>query len=90
LTLLAGCGSLAPAGGEAPPVPAPIYHVGDRWTYQPQDGFLRKTEWVETHEVLAAGSTGISVQVKQTGGSVSERNEQLAAPGQVLVGAVRP
>jgi hypothetical protein len=88
LALLAGCGTLAPTGGEAPSVPAPVYHVGDRWTYQAQDGFLRKTEWVETHEVLAASSAGINVRVKQTGGSVSERNEQLAAPGQVLVGAL--
>jgi hypothetical protein len=85
---LAGCASLG-YGREGPPVPAPEYRVGDRWTYRARDGFMTPVVWDETHEVIAAGVEGIRVRVTQRGPSVgSTREELLAAPGLVRVGAV--
>ena len=70
-------------------IPAPVYRVGDRWTYRVQDGFRRPVVWEEKHEVIAVGANGIRVRVSQQGPSVSGTREELwSAPGLVSVGAV--
>jgi hypothetical protein len=87
LALLAACAGLSRDRG--PDVPAPTYHVGDRWVYAAQDGFRSKATWVETHEVTGIGPKGITLRVTQQGDGIdSVRTEQWAAPGQVMTGAL--
>ena len=87
LVLVAGCTTLPFASG--PAVPAPTYHVGDRWIYQASDGFRAPTTWVETHEVISVAPAGITVRVTQRGDRTDTmRTEQWSAPGLVTIGAV--
>ena len=83
LAALAGCAG--PGGaGSGPPVEAPAYRVGDRWVYHGDDGFRVKTEWDETHEVVAIGPEGITVRITLKGPTTDvTRTELWAAPGQV-------
>ena len=53
--LLGACGTVGVGGNAGPPVPAPSYRVGDRWTYHGEQGFRQKIVWDETHEIIAAG-----------------------------------
>jgi hypothetical protein len=77
------------ATNAGPATPVPTYQVGDRWTYQAQDGFLAKRQWIETHEVMAVDPSGIKVRVTQKGdGIFNVRAEEWSAPGQVRVGAL--
>ena len=50
---LAGASFPLLAATAVPAAPLPAYQIGDRWTYQAQDGFLAKQRWTETHEVVA-------------------------------------
>jgi hypothetical protein len=76
-------------GNPGPPVPAPTFRVGDRWTYHGEEGFRAKVVWDETHEITAVGPDGITVRVTTTGpGLDSERVERWQAPGIVQAGAV--
>lgn len=85
---LAGCAGL-PIGESGPPVAAPAYRVGDRWTYRARDGFRMPVAWDETHEVTASGPEGLRFRITQKGPTVDNvREEVLAAPGLVRVGAV--
>jgi hypothetical protein len=87
LMAVVSCAGLARDRG--PAVPAPTYHVGDRWVYAAEDGFRSKSKWVETHEVTGVGPKGITVRVTQQGDGIDNvRTEQWAAPGQVTVGAI--
>jgi hypothetical protein len=87
LAAVVGCAGMSRDRG--PEVPAPTYHVGDRWVYAAEDGFRAKSSWLETHEVTGVGPNGISVRVTQLGDGIdSVRTEKWAAPGQVLVGAL--
>ena len=85
-----GCASLhAFATTAGPATPVPSYQVGDRWTYQAQDGFRAKQQWIETHEVIAVDQSGIKVRITQKGdGIFNVRTEEWSAPGQVRVGAL--
>ncbi len=65
--LLAACGTAGVGGNAGPPVPAPNYRVGDRWTYHGEQGFRQKIIWDETHEITAVGPDGITVRVTSTG-----------------------
>jgi len=85
---LAACSAIPP-GEPARDVPAPSYHVGDRWVYQAEDGFRAKTRWIETHEIISAGASGINVRITQRGDGVDNvRTEQWESPGQVRTGAL--
>lgn len=85
---LAGCATME-GGGSGPPAAAPAVKVGDRWTYRARDGFRAAVEWTETHEVVSAGSAGISVRVTLDGPTVSgSRIETLTAPGSVTAGSL--
>ncbi len=89
---LVACASLHSFAATAgPATPVPTYQVGDRWTYQAQEGFRAKQRWVETHEVMAVDptGTGIKVRITQKGdGIFNVRMEEWSAPGQVRVGAL--
>ena len=85
---LAGCVGFNGAGS-GPAAEAPTYHVGDRWVYHAEDGFLVKTVWDETHEIIAIGAAGTTVRVTKKGSSFDTvRTEQWPAPGLVRVGAI--
>jgi hypothetical protein len=78
------------AGRGGPAAEAPKYLVGDRWSYNAQDGFFRTvSHWEETHEIIAVAAEGITVRVTAKGATISgERIEQWAAPGMVRVGSL--
>jgi hypothetical protein len=85
---LSGCASVG-IGASGPPVEAPQYRVGDRWVYRARDGFRTPVVWDETHEVTAVGADAIHIRVVQRGPNVDNtREEVLAAPGLVRIGAV--
>jgi hypothetical protein len=87
--ILGGCGTAGGGGNAGPPVPAPSYRVGDRWTYHGEEGFRTKIVWDETHEITAIGPDGITVRVTTTGqGPHAVRTEKWQAPGVVLIGSV--
>jgi hypothetical protein len=85
---LAGCAGLESAGS-GPAAEAPAYRVGDRWTYQVQDGFRSPERWEETLAISAIGAEGISARITQKGPSRDiARAELWSAPGLVKIGAV--
>lgn len=84
--LLTACNTLG--GNPGPPIPAPSYRVGDRWTYHGEQGFRARTTWDETHEITAVGPDGITVRVTTSAQNQAVRTEQWQAPGVVLVGSV--
>jgi hypothetical protein len=87
--VLQACGTMGIGGTAGPPVPAPTYRVGDRWTYHGEEGFRLKTVWDETHEVTAIGPDGITVTITTTGvGQDWTRTEKWQAPGVVQIGSV--
>jgi len=84
---LPGCATFG--GTDGPPVPAPVYRVGDRWVYSARDGFRAPVTWDETHEITAIDPQGITVRVTQQGPTVDNtRTEQWLSPGIVAVGAL--
>jgi hypothetical protein len=84
---LGGCVSVG--GSPGAPAPAPVYAVGDRWTYHGRDGYRQPVEWEEVREVTGVGPDGIVFRITQKGPQVdTRRNERLVAPGLVAVGAV--
>ena len=87
---LVGCASLHSFATTAgPATPIPTYQVGDRWTYQAQEGFRAEQRWVGTHKVMAVDPTGIKVRITQKGdGIFNVRMDEWSAPGQVRVGAL--
>ncbi len=88
---LAGCatGDGMVAGGSGPAADAPVYRVGDRWTYRAQDGYRSPVVWDETQEVIAVGPEGIRVRITQKGPTVDNVREEIwAAPGLVAQGAL--
>jgi len=86
-TALSACVSVGGTAG--PPVPAPVFRVGDRWVYNARDGFRVLVTWVETHEVMAVAPGGIAVRVTLLGETVNTvRTERLLSPGVVATGAV--
>ncbi|MDQ6621765.1 MAG: hypothetical protein M3Z31_19080 [Pseudomonadota bacterium] len=86
--MLAGCNTFPFVEG-GPTVEAPTLHVGDRWVYRAQDGFMRPVVWEETREVIGATNGGYVVRVTQRGPAVDKvRTEQLSTSGRVQVGAV--
>jgi hypothetical protein len=77
------------AATAGPATPVPTYQIGDRWTYQAQDGFRVKTQWIETQEVMGVDQSGITVRITQKGDGIANvRTEEWSAPGQVRVGAL--
>ena len=85
---LTGCSQMPVMGG-GPSVDAPTYHVGDRWVYRAQDGFMTPVRWEETREIVSAGPAGYTVRITQRGPTVDKvRTEQWSSPGRVKVGAV--
>jgi hypothetical protein len=85
--LLAGCGTTM-GGNPGPPIPAPGYRVGDRWTYHGEQGFRAKITWDETHEITAIGPDGITVRITTPGQNPPVRTEKWQSPGVVLIGSV--
>lgn len=68
---------------------APTPAVGARWTYRGREGFRSPLVWEETHQITSVAASGISVRVTLKGPSLDvEREEVLAAPGVVRVGAL--
>lgn len=87
--LVAGCAPLTVGSESGPPVPAPVYRVGDRWVYHVVQGYRQKFEWDETHEVVSIAPDGITVRVAVKGPTIDvERVEKWSAPGVVMQGAV--
>ena len=63
--------------------------VGDHWVYHSVDGYRAKTEWDETHEVMAIDANGITMRITRKGlGIDTQRIERWSAPGVVVEGAV--
>jgi hypothetical protein len=88
LVAFSGCAGVI-GQGSGPAAEAPVYRVGDRWVYRGSDGFRQKTQWEETHEVMAIGTDGITARITQKGPSIDvARDESWSSPGQVKVGAV--
>ena len=86
--VLDACGTAGVGGNPGPPVPAPAYRVGDRWTWHGEQGYRAKIIWDETHEITAIGPDGITVKITAVGPGVDvARTEKWQAPGVVLVGA---
>ena len=84
---LPGC--VVVGGASGPPVPAPVYRVGDRWVYSARDGFRLPVIWDETHEVTSVNAQGITAQITQKGPTVDNtRTELWLSPGIVSVGAL--
>lgn len=76
-------------GQPGPPLPAPVYRVGNRWIYDCSDGYRLPVTWVETHTVASTSASGIAMQVTIEGPTMHyQRVEQLSAPGVVLSGEV--
>ena len=90
VALVAGCALTDQRGDiNAPVANAPTPRVGERWTYRGREGFRMPVVWEETHEVMAAGPNGITIKVAVKGPTLDvERQEVLAAPGLVRVGAL--
>ena len=87
MTAISGCVSVGGTAG--PPAPAPVWRVGDRWTYNARDGFRVPVTWTETHEVIAVAAGGIDVRVTLRGDTINTvRTERLLSPGVVASGAV--
>jgi len=87
--MTAGCATTGVGGHAGPPVPAPQYHVGDRWVYHGEDGYRAKVEWDETREVIAIASDSITVRIVAKGPTIdTERIEKWSAPGVVTQGTV--
>jgi hypothetical protein len=86
--LLSGCASMGDESG--PTAAAPVYRVGDRWTYSGLDGFRRAPiTWEEVHEVIGVDAQGIAIRVTQKGPTINtSRTERLMAPGLVVQGAM--
>jgi len=85
---LAGCATF-PGTATGPAAPAPVWRVGDAWTYDCRDGYRTPVTWRETHEVTAVDASGIAVRVTARGETMNfTRTELYAAPGTLLVGAV--
>ena len=85
--LLGACGAAGVGGNPGPPVPAPSYRVGDRWTYHGEQGYRQKIVWDETHEIAAIGPDGITVKITAIGPGVDiARTEKWTAPGIVAIG----
>ncbi len=86
--MFSGCASMGADSG--PTAAAPVYRVGDRWTYTGQDGYrLAPITWTEIHEVIAVDAQGIAIRVTQNGPTIdTTRIERLAAPGIVVQGAL--
>jgi len=83
----AGCATTELTDG--PPVAAPSFKVGDRWTYSGREGYRAPAEWQETHEVTAVGPEGVTVRVTYAGGVVNgARTEVWPEPGKVRVGSL--
>jgi hypothetical protein len=87
---LAGCAGIDQRGDASGPVAAaPSLAVGARWVYRGREGFRSPLVWEETHEVTRVGADGIAVHVTLKGPALDiEREELLAAPGLVRVGAL--
>ena len=87
---LASCAGVDQRGDTSGAVAAaPSVAVGARWVYRGREGFRLPLVWEETHEVTRVGADGIAVRVTLKGPSLDiEREELLAAPGLVRVGAV--
>lgn len=90
VTLIGGCTGLDQRGDLSGPVAAaPVFAVGDRWTYRGREGFRSPLVWEETHEVTAVGPDGIHVRVTIEGERVhGSREEIFTAPGVLRVGAL--
>ncbi len=85
--MMSGC--VAVGGVAGPPLPAPVWRVGDKWVYNCADGFRVLVTWVETHEVVAIDAQGIDVRVTLVGETMNyTRMERLRSPGVVISGAV--
>jgi hypothetical protein len=86
-SVLTGC--VAAGGTSGAPAPAPVYRVGDRWTYNGKDGYRLPVTWEEVHEVTSISADGIIFRITQMGPQVNTaRTERLTAPGLVAAGAV--
>lgn len=88
--LVAACAVTDERGDVNGPIAtAPTPVVGARWTYRGREGFRAPLVWEETHEVTAAGASGITVRVTAKGGWLDiERQETFVGPGLVGKGAL--
>lgn len=88
---VAGCaapGTTASAGGTVL-AEAPVYRVGDRWTYRIASGFRAVADYEEVVEVIAVGADGIEVRVSERNTPApATRIERWRAPGLVLQGTL--
>jgi hypothetical protein len=86
--MLSGCASTGNESGQT--AAAPVYRVGDRWTYSGVDGYrLAPITWEEIHEVIGVDPQGIAIRVTQKGTTIdTSRIERLQSPGLVIQGAM--
>lgn len=94
-TFLLSAGALALAGCAVRPKPlgvyditeveAPVYRVGDRWTYRRTDGYNGLPRGILTRAVTAVGDDGISIQTKDEHGRLID-DAQFVEPGLQLAG----
>ncbi|HVF64380.1 MAG TPA: hypothetical protein VNE58_10330 [Casimicrobiaceae bacterium] len=88
-TALGGCATIVPGGRPGPPIPAPLFRIGDRWVYRVEDGYRAPVVWQEAHEVSEVAADRVSIRVVAKGPTVDvERVELLHVPGIVRQGAV--
>jgi hypothetical protein len=82
---VAGCATPPRGVYEVTEIPAPTYHVGDRWTYRRTDGYNSLPRGILTRAVTAVDPSGIRIVTQDENGRVID-DARYKAPGLQLAG----
>ncbi|HEY9380184.1 MAG TPA: hypothetical protein VIQ01_02955 [Burkholderiales bacterium] len=82
---VAGCATAPRGVYEITEIPAPTYHVGDRWTYRRTDGYNSLPRGILTRAVTAVDPSGIRIVTQDENGRVID-DARYKAPGLQLAG----